>query len=399
MKRSVRSCLLVFALVQVFACSEAEALPLRKAPASMPPPAALAAVLPGATTTSTPSVLTPSNPTSTATTPPGKTPLTAASSGAGLTTPSTSTPSRVIPSTPTAPSTVDPVAPAVPTSPATSVDPVPANSADPAIPAKPANPANPATPDNPNTPGTTDTTPVAPVLSGGTITLYIGEETFAFLPNKEIAAVDVNNWTYIPSKDPKEARVAAVRFADSLPSHIRLREGAVNMITDALTAATDTEVAVPSWRLASDVLLSMAHVSVAGGQNASVALDHIDGLVLQPREVFSFNKAVGPREAHNGFGPGKVLVGTRYITEMGGGVCFSSTIVHQAVVHADEQSGLKVIERHRHTRQAPYVEPGGDATVYYGAMDYKFRNGDYMIAIEKQKTDDGMGLRFWRAVN
>ncbi|ABZ82724.1 conserved vancomycin b-type resistance domain protein [Heliomicrobium modesticaldum Ice1] len=254
-------------------------------------------------------------------------------------------------------------------------------------------PAHPATSNPPAA------NPVAPLLTGGTITLYIGEETFVFLPNKKIGAVDGSNWTYIPSKDPKEARLAAVRFADSLPSHIRLREGAVDMITDALTAAIDTEVAVPSWRLASDVLLSMAQVSAAGGKNASVALDHIDGLVLQPHEVFSFNKAVGPRNAHNGFGPGKVLVGNRYITEMGGGICFSSTIVHQAVVHADEQSGLKVIERHRHSRPAPYVEAGGDATVYYGVMDYKFRNGAYMIAIEKQKTDDGMGLRFWRAVN
>ncbi|MBM7867339.1 hypothetical protein GTO89_11190 [Heliobacterium gestii] len=241
--------------------------------------------------------------------------------------------------------------------------------------------------------------PVAPVPQGGTITLHIGEETFAFIPGKEIAGVDAGAWTYLPSKDPVQARTAAVLFADSLPSHIRLRDGGLDRITEALTTAADAEIAVPSWRLASDVLLSMANVSVAGGQNASVALDRIDGLVLKPHEVFSFNQAVGPREAKNGFGLGKVLVGNQYVTEMGGGICFSSTIVHQAVVHADEASGLTVLERHRHTRQAPYVEPGGDATVYYGVMDYKFRNGDALLAVEKQKTPDGMGLRFWRAVN
>jgi vancomycin resistance protein YoaR len=37
-------------------------------------------------------------------------------------------------------------------------------------------------------------------------------------------------------------------------------------------------------------------------------------------------------------------------------------------------SDLTIVERHNHSMPVPYVPYGQDATVYYGAKDFKFRN-------------------------
>ncbi len=50
----------------------------------------------------------------------------------------------------------------------------------------------------------------------------------------------------------------------------------------------------------------------------------------------------------------------------------------------------KIIERHNHMFQAGYVEPGKDATVVYGSLDFQFENTrKYPIML---KTKSGGGL-------
>jgi vancomycin resistance protein YoaR len=100
------------------------------------------------------------------------------------------------------------------------------------------------------------------------------------------------------------------------------------------------------------------------------AISLVDGKVVQPGEIFSINETVGERTAARGFGIGFVFVDGHLDKQLGGGMCQVATTLYNAVLLAH----LKVIERHAHARTVPYVEPGQDATVYWGSKDFKFQN-------------------------
>ncbi|MCL6557753.1 MAG: VanW family protein [Firmicutes bacterium] len=102
--------------------------------------------------------------------------------------------------------------------------------------------------------------------------------------------------------------------------------------------------------------------------NARLAAEKIDGTVLQPGEVFSFNAATGPRTEENGFTWGLGFTGP----DMGSGVCRTATILYQAA----REAGLEIVERHTHIGgDVPYASHDDDAAVQWGVADLKFRNG------------------------
>ncbi len=56
-------------------------------------------------------------------------------------------------------------------------------------------------------------------------------------------------------------------------------------------------------------------------KNLELACEAIDGTIVKPGEVFSFNKTVGERTAEKGYGEAGVYVGGRTENQLGGGVC------------------------------------------------------------------------------
>ncbi|MGQ9512303.1 VanW family protein [Thermodesulfitimonas sp.] len=104
--------------------------------------------------------------------------------------------------------------------------------------------------------------------------------------------------------------------------------------------------------------------------NISVAAGALDGLVVRPGEVVSFNKVVGPRSSEAGYKTAPMIISNEFVDALGGGVCQVSTTLYNAVLRA----GLAVVERHNHSLPVGYVPAGLDATVTYGGADFKFRN-------------------------
>lgn len=106
--------------------------------------------------------------------------------------------------------------------------------------------------------------------------------------------------------------------------------------------------------------------------NVSIAAGLIDGTVLQPDAVFSFNDAMEP--GLDRFVEGTSYASGRVVTSDGGGICQVSTGLYNAVVLA----GLEVVERHTHSLYDPrgaYVPAGRDAMVTrVGGADFRFRN-------------------------
>jgi vancomycin resistance protein YoaR len=112
-------------------------------------------------------------------------------------------------------------------------------------------------------------------------------------------------------------------------------------------------------------------------ENLEMASEAVSGTLLAPGEVFSFNAVAEPLD----YKETKVIVGGRVDEAEGGGLCQVSSTLYMAANYA----GLDVIERHPHYAELPYIQPGFDATVWFGALDMKFKN----------TTDGYVLLREW----
>lgn len=104
--------------------------------------------------------------------------------------------------------------------------------------------------------------------------------------------------------------------------------------------------------------------------NIRLAISEIDGHILQPGQVFSFNGIVGRRTTTDGYKKAKILIKGKPADGIGGGICQLSSTLYNAV----RLAGLVTLERHSHSKQVTYLPSGLDAAVSYGYYDYKFKN-------------------------
>ncbi len=119
--------------------------------------------------------------------------------------------------------------------------------------------------------------------------------------------------------------------------------------------------------------------------NLELACAAINGTVVMPGEIFSFNETVGERTAEKGYREATVYgAGGASVPELGGGVCQVASSIYYAVLQAD----LETVERSSHMYLVTYVPRGMDAAIYWGMLDYKFRNSSpYPIKIEANVSD------------
>ena len=113
--------------------------------------------------------------------------------------------------------------------------------------------------------------------------------------------------------------------------------------------------------------------------NISLASEKIDGTVIMPGETFSYNQTVGKRTIDAGYKEAGAYAGGKVVQEVGGGICQVSSTLYNAVLYAN----LEIVDRSNHYFETSYVDPGRDATVSWGSVDFKFKNNrKYPIKIE-----------------
>ncbi len=122
--------------------------------------------------------------------------------------------------------------------------------------------------------------------------------------------------------------------------------------------------------------------------NIALAAGRLNGILIKPGEIFSFNDAVGDITAATGYQSAYIIKEGRTVLGDGGGVCQVSTTLFRAALAA----GLPIIERHAHAYRVHYYEEGGykpglDATVYGPTYDLKFKNDTKTSILIQAKTD------------
>jgi len=124
--------------------------------------------------------------------------------------------------------------------------------------------------------------------------------------------------------------------------------------------------------------------------NVRLSANAINGTILNPGDVFSYNKAVGERTYANGYKDASVYTSGGIEDQLGGGICQTSSTLYMNVIRV----GLEIVERYNHAYTVVYAPLGEDATVYWGSLDFKFSNNRrFPIKIEAYQEKDYVVVR------
>lgn len=113
--------------------------------------------------------------------------------------------------------------------------------------------------------------------------------------------------------------------------------------------------------------------------NLRIACEAVNGVVLQPGEVFDYNKTLGERTTEKGYKYGASYIGNKTVSTIGGGICQVSSTIYYCALMAD----MEIVTRMNHGFLNGYVPMGMDATVSWGGPEFRFKNNsDFPIRIE-----------------
>ncbi|NME72589.1 VanW family protein [Flammeovirga aprica] len=109
--------------------------------------------------------------------------------------------------------------------------------------------------------------------------------------------------------------------------------------------------------------------------NLSIAISHIDKIIIQPGETFSIWKLVGRPTKKKGYLEGLILSQGKIDKDTGGGLCQLGNLLFWLFAH----SPLSITERYRHgfdvfpdiNRKVPF---GAGATLSYNHIDLQVKN-------------------------
>jgi len=109
--------------------------------------------------------------------------------------------------------------------------------------------------------------------------------------------------------------------------------------------------------------------------NLKIAIKKLNGIIINPGEVFSYWKLIGKPTKSKGYVEGMVLSNGKIKPGIGGGLCQLSNLIYWMTLHTP----LKVIERYRHSfdyfpdenRSQPF---GSGATCSYNYIDLQIIN-------------------------
>lgn len=133
-------------------------------------------------------------------------------------------------------------------------------------------------------------------------------------------------------------------------------------------------------------------------QNIALTIRALNGILLKPGDILSFNSVVGPRTQQRGYLKAPAYVNDDALTEdWGGGICQASTTLYNTALLAN----LTVIERSPHYRPVGYVPIGLDAAVDFDSnLDLKIKNTlPYSVYISTAIDKESVHVRIYGKVS
>ncbi len=132
--------------------------------------------------------------------------------------------------------------------------------------------------------------------------------------------------------------------------------------------------------------------------NVRLASSKVNGYILYPGDIFSYNTVVGARTEEAGFLPAPAYVDGDVQDEIGGGACQVSSTLYAATLFAF----LETVDRTCHMFPVHYMQLGTDATVTIPdggqEIDFKFRNNKthpIKIVAYCEEEDSALTFEIW----
>ena len=126
--------------------------------------------------------------------------------------------------------------------------------------------------------------------------------------------------------------------------------------------------------------------------NIHLAADKLNGIVILPGEIFSYNNAIGERTEAAGYRWAGAYADGEVTIEIGGGICQVSSTLYCAAMYAQMTTTM----RQNHWFPVSYLSMGYDATVSWGGPDYRFKNTrDYPVKLNVYYDDHSVTIEFW----
>ena len=119
--------------------------------------------------------------------------------------------------------------------------------------------------------------------------------------------------------------------------------------------------------------------------NLKVGADHLNGHILKPHELFSFNEVVGDRTEKEGYRVAPVISGGELIDGLAGGMCQIASTLHAAAFFG----GLDIVSSTPHSRPSAYIPMGLDSTVVYPTTARKLKNPDDVPGVMHNQGNQG----------
>lgn len=212
------------------------------------------------------------------------------------------------------------------------------------------------------------------------------EEIDIPVESKEASAIDLEKIRNEIYKEPKDA------YVEKNPTKVHVEEDGIDfgismevakklLLDDKKEYEIPLKITKPKKKLSDlgeeafpNQLATFSTIYDASSKNRAynveLATKKINGTVIMPGETFSYNKTVGSRTIEAGWKEGTAYISGKVVPSVGGGVCqVSSTLYNTALL-----ANLEITERTNHTFTVDYVAASRDATVYYGSLDFCFKN-------------------------
>lgn len=235
--------------------------------------------------------------------------------------------------------------------------------------------------------------------------MWIVAAQYKLKPHNARLEVTSDGVRVLPHQEGRAINVGATlkqlqhRYYVGLPTLEATVEHVLPRLTAASLAGTDIQLNNYTTRFDAG--------QVGRSRNLRIAAAAINGQVVMPGEVFSFNKKTGERTAKKGYRMAHIFARqpgeeeSQVIEGLAGGTCQVSSTLFNAVRRTNNKAGshLKIVEHNHHSLPVTYVPSGLDATVAWPDKDFKFRNTfPYPVYLRAAVNGEKLTMSVWARV-
>lgn len=197
---------------------------------------------------------------------------------------------------------------------------------------------------------------------------------------EEIYTEPQNAFVEFTPNEKQNFNVVAEKQGEELDKEMLMQK-----LEDGFLNGDDIKIEIPTKKIEPEIkadffadklnLQSKFSTSIKNSQsgrrhNVALALKKLNGTIVKPNEIKSFNQIVGPQTESGGYESAIIIINGAFKNGIGGGICQASTTLYNALLLAD----VEIDEVHKHTLPVKYVEMALDAMVSEGTSDLVFKN-------------------------